>query len=239
MLEDRIKVGDVEQLDRFHAVELGCDVDSLRCPSVQFLPSDRRSRPGWGGYTVPVFALSTAKGGVVSCRPDMLGPPSRELRHAARDEPLAEADFERLRRMARRVVPFAYSLSGFVLYCDRASFRPFGDLAERLDPADNRGSTLRRRFDGEIFVVRGPRGEIASWSAIKLKSDQVWEIAVVTEAAYRGRGYARQAVSAATRHIIEQGRMALYVHDRTNHASAKVCRALGYVEYAETFFCEY
>ena len=38
---------------------------------------------------------------------------------------------------------------------------------------------------------------------------------------------------------LEQGRLALYVHDRTNLASARVCRSLGYVEYAEEFFSEY
>ena len=62
---------------------------------------------------------------------------------------------------------------------------------------------------------------------------------MVTEAAYRGRRYAKEVVAAATRHILEAGRLALYVHDRANHASARVCRALGYVEYAEEYFCEY
>ena len=33
--------------------------------------------------------------------------------------------------------------------------------------------------------------------------------------------------------------MALYVHDRTNLAAAKLCRMLGYVEYAEELFSEY
>ena len=39
---------------------------------------------------------------------------------------------------------------------------------------------------------------------------------------YRGQGLANEVVSAATAYILEQGRL----------ASAKVCRALGYVEYA-------
>ena len=39
--------------------------------------------------------------------------------------------------------------------------------------------------------------------------------------------------------MLEQGRLALYVHDRTNLASAKVGRSLGYVEYAEEFFSGY
>jgi GNAT superfamily N-acetyltransferase len=239
MLEERIKVGRVEALDRFHAGELDCDPSLLEQPGVHLIPSGRRTRPGWGGYTVPVLALATRVGGIVSIRPDLTNGADQELADASRVAPLGEPHFERLRRLARRAVPYVYSLSGHALYCDVASFRDYAGAAERLDPADRRGHDLRRRFDGEIFVVSGTRGEIASWAAIKLKSPEVWEIAVVTEAAYRGRGYAKEVVSAATQFILGQGRLALYVHDRTNHASAKVCRSLGYVEYAEEFFCEY
>jgi GNAT superfamily N-acetyltransferase len=239
MLEERIKVGEVEWLDRFHATELDCDVELLQRPGVHLVPSPRRTRPGWGGYTVPVLALSTRRGGVVSIRPDLAPSAQPELADAGADEPLGEPHFERLRRLARRAVPYVYSLSGYALYCDRHSFRPAGNLAERLGPTDPRGRDLRRRFDGEIFAIFGIRGEIASWSAIKLKSDEVWEIAVVTDAAYRGQGLAKEVVSAATAHILEQGRTALYVHDRNNHASARVCRSLGYVEYAEEYFSEY
>jgi GNAT superfamily N-acetyltransferase len=222
-------------------------VATLQQPGLHLIPSVRRTRAGWGGYTVPVFALATRAGGVVSIRPDLANAAVHELADARRDAPLGEPHFERLRRLARRAVPYVYSLSGYTLYCDPSGFRPYGSgvagagpmLAERLDRADRRGLDLRRRFDGEIFVVSGARGEIASWAALKLKSAEVWEIAVVTEAAYRGRGYAKQVVSAATEYILSQGRFALYVHDRTNHASARVCRSLGYVEYAEEFFCEF
>ena len=243
MLDERIRVGQVERLDHFHANELDCDVAMLQQSGLHLVPSARRTRAGWGGYTVPVFALATRAGGVVSIRPDLANAAVQELVDAPRDAPLGEPFFERLRRLARRAVPYVYSLSGYALYCDHGSFRAYGGpapmLAERLDRADKRGQDLRRRFDGEIFVVSGTRGEIASWAALKLKSAEVWEIAVVTEAAYRGRGYARQVVSAATDYILSHGRLALYVHDRTNHASARVCRSLGYVEYAEEFFSEY
>ena len=239
MLEERIRVGNVEWLDQFHAAELDCDVALLRQPGVHLIASPRRARAGWGGYTIPIIALATRQGGVVSCRPDLAEAVRRELGDAEPEQPLTQGQFERLRRLARRVVPYVYSLSGYALYCDRASFRPHAEPAERLLPGDRRGQDLRRRFDGEIFVIDGVRGEIAAWSAIKLKWPDVWEIAVVTEAPYRGRGYARRVVSAATRHILDQGRLPLYVHDRTNLASAKVCRALGYVEYGEQFFCEY
>src|SRR5215208_7050144 len=72
MLEERIRVGQVERLDEFHARELGCGVELLRQPGVHLLASERRGRPGWGGYTVPVLALSTPQGGIVSCRAELL-----------------------------------------------------------------------------------------------------------------------------------------------------------------------
>ena len=239
VLDERIKVGQVERIDAFHAAELGCNPAMLKQPGVHVLPSERRSRPGWGGYTVPILALSTAVGGVVSTRPDLLDRVRSALSPTVPDRPLGMPDFARLQHVARIAVPYAYSLSGHVLYTDREHFVPRPSRARRIDRADPRGTDLRRRFDGEIFAIWSVRGEIASWSAIKLKSDDVWEIAVVTEAPFRGQGLAKEVVSAATEHIIEQGRLALYVHDRTNLASAKVCRALGYVEYAEEFFSEY
>jgi RimJ/RimL family protein N-acetyltransferase len=239
MLADRIKVGQVDRLDAFHAVELDCGPALLRTPGVHVVPSERRGRPGWGGYTVPLLALSTAGGGVVSVRPELAERARAEMAPAQEGRPLQEADFEQLRRLARAAVPYAYNLSGYVLFATRDHFLPIASRAERLGRSDPRAADLYRRFDGEVFAVRGQRGEIASWAAIKLKSDDVWEIAVVTEAAYRGQGLAKEVVSTATDFILEQGRLALYVHDRTNAASARVCRSLGYVEYAEEFFSEY
>jgi RimJ/RimL family protein N-acetyltransferase len=239
VLDDRIKVGQVARIDAFHAVELGCNASLLSEPGLHILPSERRTRPGWGGYTVPILALSTAAGGIVSARPDLLERVKSGLGPSLLDRPLSASEFTRLHQVARLAIPYAYSLSGHVLYTDKDHFQPRPSRATRLERSDPRGTDLRRRFDGEIFVVWSIRGEIASWSAIKLKSDDVWEIAVVTEAPFRGQGLAKEVVSAATTYILEQGRLALYVHDRTNLASARVCRSLGYVEYAEEFFSEY
>jgi RimJ/RimL family protein N-acetyltransferase len=239
VLDDRIRVGQVSRIDAFHAAELGCNASLLREPGVHIVPSERRTRPGWGGYTVPILALATPTGGVVSTRSDLLERVRSGLGPMSAERPIGPAEFTRLHHVARIAIPYAYSLSGNVLYTDTEHFQPRPSRAVRLDRNDARGADLRRRFDGEIFVIWSIRGDVASWSAIKLKSDDVWEIAVVTDAAYRGQGLAKEVVSAATAYILEQGRMALYVHDRTNLASAKVCRSLGYVEYAEEFFSEY
>jgi GNAT superfamily N-acetyltransferase len=239
MLEDRVRVGQVARVDDFHAAELGCNPSLLTLAGIHVIPSERRTRPGWGGYTIPILALSTPGGGVVSVRPDLVDRARAQLAVLTAGRPIGAGEFARLQQISRATIPYAYSLSGYVLYTDAGHFRPRPSRARLIERTDVRGADLRRRFDGEIFAVYGIRGEIASWSAIKRKSDDVWEIAVVTEAAYRGQGLAKEVVSAATAHILEQGRIALYVHDRNNQASARVCRTLGYVEYAEEYFSEY
>lgn len=239
MLDERCRVGQVERIDRFHAWELGCDPAQLTAPGLHLVTSDRRAGPRWAGYTVPILAISTSQGGIVSTTRSLLEQVRRELAGVDWERRIGPDELEHLRKVARRIVPYAFCLNGQVLYCDAASFQPVAGEVERLARDDPSGRDLATRFDGEIFVVRGQRNRIAAWSALKLKSDDVWEIAVVTDAPYRGRGYAKRVVSAATRYALEQGRLALYVHDRTNLASARVCRGLGYIEYAEEFFCEY
>jgi RimJ/RimL family protein N-acetyltransferase len=239
MLEAGVRVGQVARVDGFHAAELGCNPALLTLPGIHVIPSERRTRPGWGGYTIPILALSTPGGGVVSVRPDLVERTRGQLAVLTAGRPIGAGEFARLQQISRATIPYAYSLSGYVLYTDAEHFQPRPSRARMIERTDVRGADLRRRFDGEIFAVYGIRGEIASWSAIKRKSDEVWEIAVVTEAAYRGQGLAKEVVSAATAYILEQGRVALYVHDRNNQASARVCRALGYVEYAEEYFSEY
>ena len=239
MLDSRCRVGQVDQIDRFHVWDLECDDSLLTTPGVHVVSSPRRARPGWAGYNVPITSISTPVGGIISVSPTLVDKVKRELEPIDWHAAIGEQELERLRPVARRIVPYAFCLNGHVLYCSAESFKPVPGEVERLRRDDPTGRELFSRFDGEIFVVRGVRNRIASWAALKLKSEDVWEIAVVTEAPYRGHGYAKQVVSAATAYTLQQGRMALYVHDRTNVASSRVCRGLGYIEYARQFFCEY
>ena len=239
MLEERLIAGSHPRLDAFHSHLLDVAIERLAEPGVHLVASERRARPNWGGYITPVFALTSRGGGVISVRRDLLSMVRRELPETTLGRPLGENEFSRLRAISQRAVPYAYCLNGLVLYVDEARFKPAHLGAEHLRRSDPRGADLRKRFDGEIFVVRGLREQIVAWSAIKLKADDVWEIAVVTDQAYRGQGLAKRVVSAATAYIVENKRVPLYIHDRSNHASASVCRSLGFMEYAETFFCEY
>src|ERR687886_166841 len=133
------------------------------------------------------------------------------------------------------------TLAGDFRAVDAATFTPSNTIerAEHLAADDPSALHLRTRFDGAIFGVRGPRGRLISWAALKLKSDRIWEIAVATEADYRGRGYARDVVSAGARFTPDHGRLPTYIHDRDNSTSAFVARAVGFQLYAEIVLSEY
>jgi GNAT superfamily N-acetyltransferase len=197
--------------------------------------------PAWHGYTLPIVALSYAPGAVIACRPDLVEPLRAELGSDIHQPYLDGPAFRRLWRAVKRCGPHAFTLAGDLRAVDRATFAPTGTMtrAEHMAEDDPSALHLRARFDGAIFGVRGPRGRLISWAALKLKSDRVWELAVATEADYRGRGYARDVVSAAAAYTMEQGRLPAYIHDRDNGTSAFVARAVGFQLYAEIVLCEY
>jgi RimJ/RimL family protein N-acetyltransferase len=147
----------------------------------------------------------------------------------------------RLWRAVQRCVPNAFTLAGDFRAADAVTFAPSQTMhrAEHIAEEDPSALHLRTRFDGAIFGVRGPHGRLISWAALKLKTDHIWEIAVATEADYRGKGYARDAVSAAARFTLDQGRLPIYIHDRDNGTSAFVARAAGFQLYAEIVISEY
>jgi GNAT superfamily N-acetyltransferase len=239
MLEARLAHAASATLISYYASELGCDATLFGRGGIHVVTSPRRARPGWGGYTVPALAISSPKGGIMSVRADLHERIARQFSFERETTPMGGEDFEQLRRMVYTAIPYAHSLNGHAMSIDVGAFRPIESQAVLLDSRDTRGIDLRRRFDGPVYVVFGIRGQIVSWAAIKLKSDTVWEIAVVTESGYRGRGLAKQVVSAATRRILDEGKTPLYVYDRTNFASGRVCRSLGYEQFAEQFFSEY
>lgn len=72
----------------------------------------------------------------------------------------------------------------------------------------------------------GPR--CASVAVIMWEAPDLAVLGVETEEAFRGRGYALAAVSAATRFILEQGAVAWYGAYATNIPSLRTARRLGY-----------
>jgi RimJ/RimL family protein N-acetyltransferase len=228
-------------LDEYALTVLGCPPELAQAGGLHILSEPRRGLPAWHGFTLPIVGLSFSTGAVVACRPDLVASLRAALGSDVGLRQLDSAAFRRLGRAIQQCTPHAFSLAGDFRAAATATFTPSAtsQRAELLAEDDAAALHLRTRFDGSIFGVRGPRGRLISWAALKRKSAQIWELAVATEADYRGRGYARDVVSAATAYTLEHGRVPTYIHDRDNSSSRFVARAVGYQFYAEIVFAEY
>lgn len=235
----RLAAATMDVLDGYAEQILTCSPSVARAGGVHLLAVRARGLAGWHGYTLPIIGLSFSAGAVVACRPDLLERLSAEMGSDQRLPSLDAAALRRLLRSVRRLLPHAFTLGGDLRAADADSFSGSPSLAELIPRDDPSALHLRNRFDGEVFGVRGPRNRVISWAALKLKSDAVWEIAVATEADYRGRGFARDVVAAAARYALDQGKIPIYVHDRDNSTSAFVARAVGFHVYAEIVLGEY
>lgn len=226
----------VSRLVRFFARELGAPPELLWTPGAHVLATPRREAESWWGYRLPMLALSRGDASVVTVADGYL-PTAQELISVRAATP----EQERLRDLLDRVAadhPGSKQLFGYALYCEPEEFepRPTPDVAP-LRPGDPEWAEQREQFDGPVWVVRAPRGEVAAWSALKLKDARVWEVSVVTREGYRGRGFAKQVASAAASYAIGCGSVPLYVYDERYPASGRVARALGFKEFAREVYC--
>jgi hypothetical protein len=238
---NRLSPPTVRVLDRYSEQVLGCPPLLARAGGLHLLVVASRGLPIWHGFTMPIVVLNLLTGAVVACRPDLVERLRSELGSDVDLQSVDLAAFRRLWRAVQRCTPNAFTLAGDFRAADDSTFSPSrsSTRAELIAPDDTAALHLRTRFDGPIFGVRGPHGRLVSWAALKLKSEAVWEIAVETMADYRGRGYARDVVSAATAHTLEQQRVPIYIHDHDNATSAFVARHVGYQRYAEIILSEY
>lgn len=225
-----------DRLTAFFGEELGVPPELLTEPGVHVVTGPKREEPCWCDFRLPFLMIGHGNSTVISVTRSLMPRISSVL-----DSSAARITTEAVRAMQAVVSaahPGVKCLAGRALYCEPEDFEPFdGHATEKLLPHHPDWDDFREHFDGPVFVVRAPDGDVAAWAAIKLKSDDVWEVAVTTEKRRRGRGLAKVVVSAATQHILECGRVPLYVHDDGNLPSARVARALGYGEFGREAFC--
>jgi RimJ/RimL family protein N-acetyltransferase len=231
-----------DRMDRFWAGELGCLPEALDHSGVTLCAPALRAGPRWMGWIIPFTCLAldrvTPGAGIISITPTYYHDLKRALGDGALH--LLSSDSSGLRPFARVHFPQGTTRVDRVLQCAVDDFRPAPTIfpIQQLPENDPQMGWFRMHFDGPIFVARDDYGSIAAWAAIKCKSDDVWEMAVVTEARYRNRGLARSVVGQATTLTFDAGKTPLYLHDITNSASAKVCASLGYQHYGHYFSCE-
>ena len=230
-----------DQLDRYWANEMGCSLSSLYQGGVSVCAPGHREEPRWMGWIIPLLYLSLDRAdpgtGVASVSPPLHEALSRFLANDIELNPPTEQPF---RDFCRYYLPHGNLRLDRVLHCSPDDFSPAPEVypISELDEYDVDASWYRIHFNGPIFVARNERGHIVSWAAIKIKADNVWEMAVVTEPKYRCRGLARSVVSQATSTALQRGNVALYLHALENIASSRVCTSLGYRPYGYAISCE-
>jgi len=233
--EHRRSVSAIDLLDGFYAAAMGCPAEYLRAGKVVVVQNDLRSVWFAKGCPVGLYALDSGEGTVISAR-SALAQAAREALAGA----MVFADLQR-RAIERSVTPLANVQSWFEgvrLFCEPVSFsdRTMDGTREIFPHEDEPTSLLRRRWGGGVFGhVVGDT--IVCRVAIKPLSEVVWDLHVETLPHHRGRGYAASAVSAASKHVFDRGRLVGWGCDSTNVASLRVAKAVGFTMYGSDFGC--
>lgn len=193
---------------------------------VHVVGSERRVEPGWDGAVRALNGVATPDGAVVSV------PPAAEARVAAVVEEL-EADGvpDVLAALGERLadlldLPGARYGEGVFRWStepaasdDPGTWLPHDDprVPEWLDP-----------FNGDVLVALADDGSVAAGVGRKQHDPHGHELAVVTEEAHRGRGFAQRLVTQAARRVLADGAVPVYLHAESNVASARTADASGF-----------
>ncbi len=183
-------------------------------PGLTVVGSDVRTRPGWDGRIRPVRGVATPEDAVLSVPPDRVAA-VRALGSAARGQRLAEA----VGRPGWR-----YSEGVF-----RWSEAPAdSDDPGVWVPTDHPDvPAWLRPFNGDVLVGLDG-GRVAAGVGRKQHDRWGHELAVVTDEAFRRRGWARRLVAQAARRVLDDGAVPTYLHAPGNEGSARTADAAGF-----------
>ncbi|MFG1882907.1 GNAT family N-acetyltransferase [Micromonospora sp. NPDC049102] len=187
-------------------------------PGLHVVASHRRAVPAWDGRLRPALAVDTGQSAVLSVAPDRVAAiralveraPQRML--AALPETVGHPAF------CLHDGPFRWTLSP----------APLPDVGEWTPSTASGLPPWLRLFDRPVLVVRDADGAYLAGAAIKRHDAYGHELAVGTVPAVRGRGLARRLVAQAARRVLDEGAVPTYLHERDNHASARLADAAGF-----------
>lgn len=184
--------------------------------TLTIVESDKRVTPGWDGSVRPLVGISNPHSTVLSV------PPGRADDVWAIGSTLSEIGPHLGSLLGRPGTGFHTSV-----------FR----WSEHPTPGDDPGAWVRtdmaglpewlRPFNGDVLI--GYEDDRIAAGVGRKQHDQ-WghEIAVVTEDGFRGRRWASRLVAQAARRILADGAIPTYLHDLTNHASARTAERSGF-----------
>lgn len=193
---------------------------------VHVVGSERRVEPGWDGAVRALNGVATHHGAVVSV------PPAARARVAAVVDDLeADGVDDLLAALGARLADLL-ELPG--ARYGAGVFRWSTEPADSDDPGtwlprdDARVPDWLHPFNGEVLVGLADDGSVAAGVGRKQHDDHGHELAVVTESAHRGQGWARRLVTQAARRVLADGAVPVYLHAEDNEASARTADASGF-----------
>ena len=223
----------IDVLDEHYAEALGCKAEDLNSGELTVVAKDPRDIKFARGVPLVVFSIGKKDGAVISVRPDLEPVVQKALANAR----ASGLDDRTCDAVAESGVDAGVWFRGYRLYCEPRGFvdRTIGTVRD-VTVEDEHALQLHRKWGGRVLgQIEG--GAVVSWAAVKVLSDVVWDLSVETLPEYRGRGFAKSALSAALRLIFDNGKLAAWGCDRDNAASLATARSLGFVDYALDFGC--
>jgi len=180
--------------------------------------------PAWDGGVWPALGVESPAGTVLSLAPGSFGDATSIDRDVVRTA-LRSSDRADL-------VPAALGRPD--LHFGEAVFRwgervvALSEIGEWIAANDRRSPNWVRPFGGDVLVAWSDQGTVAAGVGLKRHDRFAVELAVGTEPAHRGKRLARALVAQASRKLLDQDILPLYLHEAGNAASARVAEAAGF-----------
>ena len=221
---------------------LGTEVAQLKPGGVEIRPY-HGSTP-WGSEPCPLWVVDTLLGAVVNVQAPLVEAVEAALAERDPSEPLLSKQNRALLLTAALSVTSLCSIwENLNYYTDRDHFVSWAE--HRVSPLGGRNGWQRLAKTQEpvspeamtaSFGVR-VAGRVVSYADVKRRTDLAWSVGVWTDEPHRNARLGRAAVSAATRYVLNAGRIPLYITDKGNASSMALCQALGYQKFGEDLYC--
>ncbi len=186
-----------------------------------------RLEPTWDGTVRPLHGVGDGVGVVIAVPPTAVD----AVRDAIGDD-LGRADLGDELGEILGVGPAAF---GAGVFRTTAGVDPdIDDHGVWFESQDDGLPEWLAPFNGPRLVAFDTDNRPIAGVGIKVHDHYGHELAVVTDDAARGRGFARRLVATAARRVLDEGAVPTYLHDPANHASARVADAVGFADHGWT-----
>ena len=192
-------------------------------PGVHVVGDTARREPTWDGAIRPLQGVGDGTGTVIAVPPDAVGEVEAVIAGGARDRDVGD-------RLGR-ILGVGPARFGTGVFRSTTEVEPgLDELGTWFDEQTGELPGWLAPFNGPRLVAFDDDRRPVAGVGVKIHDRWGWELAVVTEEAGRGRGYARRLVATAARRALAEGAVPTYLHEASNVASAHVAEAVGFAD---------